>query len=131
MEGRASTTFHPQTDGQTEHVNQEIEQYMHMFISHRQDDWAKWLPLAEFAYINWVHSFTRRSLFEVDNSTHPQMGVELRHQARVEAAIEFAGHMGRVLEETHAALKQAVSDITRFYDTDHKEAEEFKVGEKV
>ena len=59
------------------------------------------------------------------------MGVELHRQARVEAANEFAGRMGKVLEETCAALKQAASDMTRFYDTDHREAEEFKVGEKV
>src|ERR1700742_1209196 len=59
------------------------------------------------------------------------MGIEPRRQARVEAANEFAGRMGKVLEETRAALKQAASDMTRFYDTDHREAEEFKVGEKV
>jgi hypothetical protein len=131
IEGRASTAFHPQTDGQTERVNQEIEQYLRMFINHHQDDWAEWLPLAEFAYNNRVHSSTRRSPFEIDNGTHPRMGVEPRRQARVEAANEFAGRMGRVLEETRAALKQAASDMTRFYDTDHREAEVFEVGEKV
>src|ERR1700742_3418401 len=59
------------------------------------------------------------------------MGIEPRRQARVEAANEFAGRMGKVLEETRAALKQAASDMTRFYDADHREAEEVKVGEKV
>ncbi|SRR5258707_12249021 len=38
------STYHPQTDGQMEHVNQEIEAYLHVFVSHRQDDWADWLP---------------------------------------------------------------------------------------
>src|SRR6266446_4698836 len=47
-----STSYHPQTDGQTEHVNQEIEVYLQVFVSHRQDDWANWLLLAEFAYNN-------------------------------------------------------------------------------
>src|SRR5258705_3226014 len=53
-----STSCHPQTDGQTEHVNQEIEAYLRVFVSHRQDDWANWLPLAEFAYNNKVHTAT-------------------------------------------------------------------------
>ena len=35
----ASTAYHPQTDGQTECVNQEIEQYLHLFTNQRQDDW--------------------------------------------------------------------------------------------
>src|SRR5258708_3243447 len=44
-----STAYCPQTDGQMEHVNQEIEAYLWVFVGHRQDDWADWLPLAEFA----------------------------------------------------------------------------------
>jgi len=44
--------FHPQTDGQTEKVNQELEQYLWMFINHRQEQWPEWLGMAEFAYNN-------------------------------------------------------------------------------
>ena len=53
-----STTHHPQTNGQTEHVNQEIKTYLHVFINHHQDDWADWLPIAEFAYNNHIHSLS-------------------------------------------------------------------------
>src|SRR5258705_5543108 len=58
-----STSYHPQTDGQTERVNQEIEAYLRGFMSHQQDDWADWLPLAEFAYNNKVHTATHRTPF--------------------------------------------------------------------
>src|SRR5260221_222336 len=59
-----STSYHPQTNGQTECVNQEIEAYLQVFISHRQDDWANWLPLVEFAYNNKVHAATCQTPFE-------------------------------------------------------------------
>jgi len=36
---KISTAFHSQTDGQTERVNQELKQYLRMFIDHRQEQW--------------------------------------------------------------------------------------------
>ncbi|MBW0476828.1 hypothetical protein O181_016543 [Austropuccinia psidii MF-1] len=58
-----STAFHPETDGQTERVNQILEQYLWMYVSYHQDDWHTWLPLAEFAYNNAEHSSTKQSPF--------------------------------------------------------------------
>ena len=46
------TAFHPQTDGQTERVNQSLEQYLRCYVNFHQDDWPTWLPLAEFQYNN-------------------------------------------------------------------------------
>ena len=48
----ASAAYHPQTDGQTEQVNQEIEQYLRLFVNWHQDDWFDWMSLAEFSYNN-------------------------------------------------------------------------------
>ena len=39
--GNLSSTYHPQTDGQTERMNQEIEQYLRVFINYRQSNWAE------------------------------------------------------------------------------------------
>ncbi|MBW0555966.1 hypothetical protein O181_095681 [Austropuccinia psidii MF-1] len=61
-----STAYHPETDGQTERVNQILEQYLQMYVSYHQDDWNTWIPLAEFAYNNSDHSSTKQSpLFTV------------------------------------------------------------------
>ena len=51
-------TFHPQTDGQTERVNQVLEQYLQCSINYQQDDWTEYLPLVEFAYNNTLHAST-------------------------------------------------------------------------
>src|SRR5258708_1307161 len=84
-----STSYHPQTDGQTEHMNQEIEVYLQVFMSHQQDDWANWLPLAEFAYNNKVHTATCRTPFELDTRQHPCLGVEPMRTSTIEAADAF------------------------------------------
>ena len=44
-----STAHHPQTDGQTERTNQDLKNYLPGYISWKQDDWACWLSVAEFA----------------------------------------------------------------------------------
>src|SRR5258705_12434794 len=85
-----STSYHPQTDGQTEHMNQEIEAYLHVFISHRQDNWADWLLLVEFAYNNKVHAATHQTPFELDARQHPCLGVEPMRTSTIEAVDAFA-----------------------------------------
>jgi len=56
---RLSMAFHPQTDGQTERINQELEQYLKFFTEYRQRDWSEWLVMAEFAVNNKVHIATK------------------------------------------------------------------------
>jgi hypothetical protein len=63
----SSTTYHPQTNGQTERVNQELEQYIRIFVSERQDNWNELLLLGEFQYNNHVHSATQTVPFLIDH----------------------------------------------------------------
>ncbi|OCB89288.1 hypothetical protein A7U60_g3544 [Sanghuangporus baumii] len=57
IEGNPSTAYHPQTDGQTERVNQELEQYLRLYVNYRQSDWADWLALAEFVLF-FLHAYS-------------------------------------------------------------------------
>jgi hypothetical protein len=51
-----STTYHPETDGKTERVNQVMEDMLRMYVMDNQTHWEKYLPLVEFAYNNSFHS---------------------------------------------------------------------------
>ena len=71
--GAPSTAYHPQSDGQTERVNQEVEVYLHASINHHQEDW---LPAAVFLW-NSKPGLTTQSPFEATKGYQPMMGPEL------------------------------------------------------
>ena len=71
-----STTYHPQTDGQTKRMNQSIEEFLRAFVNHQQDDWKEWLPLVEFAYNDAPHSATKESPFYLNSGQHPWKGMD-------------------------------------------------------
>jgi len=106
IETKLSTAFYPQTDGQTERTNQELEQYLRMFIDHRQEQWPEWLGTAEFAYNNKVNTLTKVSPFRANSGRDPRIGFEMRKQRKSEGAKEFAERMKRIQEEAQTALKK-------------------------
>ena len=97
-----STAYHPQTDGQTERMNQEIEQYLRLFINYRQNDWANWLSLAEFSYNDKRQAATGLSPFFVNYGQHPYKGTEpdFRDDTRVPAASYWVERMEEIKKET-------------------------------
>lgn len=60
-----SSSYHPQTDGQTERVNQCLETFLRCFIHSCPHRWKHWLPLAEYWYNTSSHSALGHSPFEV------------------------------------------------------------------
>jgi len=61
-----STVFHPQTDSQTEHMNQILEQYLRLYYNYQQDNWYKLLLLVEFVYNNTYQDTTKASPFFIN-----------------------------------------------------------------
>jgi len=128
---KLSTVFHPQTDGQTERMNQELKQYLRMFIDHHQAQWLEWLGTAEFAYNNKAHSGTKVSPFEANSSQNPRMGFKLRKKGRFVGAERFARKMEEVQSEAKATLTKAQENMRRYADRRRGEAVEYKVGDLV
>ena len=74
----SSTAWHPQTDRQTECINQELNQFLCLFVNEQQNDWYNLLPITEFQYNNHVHSMTQQPLFLLDTGQIPHMGFKPR-----------------------------------------------------
>jgi len=89
IESKLLTVFYPQTDRQTERVNQELEQYLRMFIDYRQEQWPEWLGTAEFVYNNKIHSSTRTLLFKANYRQDPRIEFERRKKGKYEGAEKF------------------------------------------
>jgi len=123
------TAFHPQTDGQTERMNQELEQYLRFFIEHRQKDWPEWLAAVEFAINNKVHMATKISSFMANYGKELRMGGDIRRKEKVESTTEFVERMKKVHEEAEAALKKTQEEMKRYADRGRKETEEWKKGD--
>ena len=62
----SSIAWHPQTDKQTECINQELDQFLHLFVNKWQNGWYNLLPIAEFQHNNHVYSTTQQPLFLLD-----------------------------------------------------------------
>jgi hypothetical protein len=70
---KMSTSFRPQTDGQTERVNLVIRQFLRNYVAANQQDWVDHLELAEFCYNNSEHSTTGSTPFQMVIGKSPIM----------------------------------------------------------
>jgi len=128
---RLLTAFHPQTDGQTEQINQELEQYLWFFVNHRQKNWPEWLVSAEFAVNNKVHLVMKMSSFMANYGRELRMEGDIRKRGKVEKVTEFVEKMKKVHKEAEAVLKKAQEDMKRQVDRGRKESKDWKKRDKV
>jgi len=131
IQTKLSTAYHPQTDGQTERINQKLEQYLRVFIDHRQEQWPDWLGTAEFAYNNKIHTSTKTLPFKANYSQNPRMEFEGRKTGKYKATGKFVEKMKKIQEEAKAALGKAQEEMKRFGDRRRGKREEYKVGDLV
>ncbi|KAF8737683.1 hypothetical protein RHS02_06087, partial [Rhizoctonia solani] len=121
-----SLAYHPQSNGQTERVNPTIEHFLRAYSGINQKDWVKWLPMAEFAYNNAVHSSTGKSPFKALYGWEPSL-TPSNVLTDVPEADDLATQMEAQWREIKAALWQSK---TRMISGETGEPLEFDIGEE-
>ena len=129
-----STSFHPQTDGQTERMNRTLEQMLRMYISPRMDDWDDCLAMAEFAANNAVNASTHFTPFFLNYGRHPVVPASVVKRGsgavQVPSAQAFVDRLESLRLRAQRNLYAAQQSQKAYADTKRRDVT-FAVGDKV
>ena len=102
-----------------------------MYINHRQNNWAEWLAMAEFAFNNKIYTATKSLPFQVNYGRELRMDFDIRKKGKNKKTKEFVREMKERYEEARVALVRSQEEMKRQADRSRKEAEEYRVGDKI
>jgi hypothetical protein len=126
-----STSFHPQTDGQTKRVNQTLETYLRTFINYDQDDSYSVLPLAEFMYNNSVTQVTQLTPFFTNYRYYPKT-IWTSSKESKNPASKADMHWIKVMQDRGTqALEKTQDYMSKYNDQHHQPQPEYEEGDKV
>lgn len=128
-----STAFHPQTDGQTERLNQTLECYLRCYVNYQQDDWPMLLASAEYASNQSVNISTGKTPFEIVFRFIPTMRLNLEREERPtehKTAKAKAEGLSEVIKDNEQARSEAEAAMSKHYNKKRKDMA-FKKGDKV
>lgn len=123
-----STSFHPQTDGQSEVVNKVIAMYLHCVTGDRPRAWVDWLSWSEYCYNTSFHTALRTTPFKVVYDRPPPPILPYRPgAAHTDAVDDLLRSRDQILAEVRQRLVQAQQLAEKYYDANHREVE-FAMG---
>jgi hypothetical protein len=136
-----SSSFHPETDGQTERINAAVEQFLRAFMNFSQDDWVKWLPIAEFAMNNVVSETTGVSPFFANYGFNPRLGTEPSRpcppnmtetqKKQFYKANAVADRFERIISQLKAIAAESIAKYEHYANTKREDAPRFVEGQLV
>ena len=126
-----STAYHLRSDGQTERLNQILEQYLRCFSNYLQDNWLELLHFAEFAYNNAEHSVTKMSPFYACTGQHPRALLIGNEEIKTPSAAEWVKDMEEIQEELRKNLLVAQQRAAKSFNKKVIPGPDFKVGDLV
>ena len=97
--------YYPEGDGQTEYMNQTLEQYLCVYCNYQQDNWSELLPLAEFAYNNALSATTGVFLFFANKRYYLNITVHLEHNIASSQTCDFTVD----LDDLQSTLKAEIN----------------------
>lgn len=127
---KLSTAYHPETDGQTEISNKEMERFLRAYTNFQQDDWEAWLPIAEFAANNHPSATTNISPFEVVYGYKPRLSFDELDPAPNETSLsrlrrrdanDYATRMREVWKQAQEAIEWAQESQARYANRSRRE----------
>jgi hypothetical protein len=125
-----STAYHPQMDGQTERMNQTLEDYLRHFCSYYQDNWDKCLDMVEFALNNLDSTSLKLSPFFFCYGHHPKFNILTESTGRP-AVDESLINLQQDQEAAIECLIQARKLQAKYYDKGRRKSPMFREGEEV
>lgn len=127
-----STAFHPETDGQTERVNQVLEQYLRTYADYKQSNWASLLPLAEFAYNNSPHSSTGVSPFFANKGYDPKADFTPQDTTiNAPLAAVYTANLSSLHQHLQQELRKANEASANAFDKGRAPIPAYNVGDQV
>jgi hypothetical protein len=136
IEQRLSTAFHPQTDGATERMNQEVLGYLRAFISYSQYEWKNLLPMAMLA-INNRNTGSGFSPFFATHGYHAdpvQEAPALHPKKRTDgtkAAEAFVARLHEGWELAQAVMAAAQQRMEERARGERRAQDRFEMGDRV
>jgi len=125
------TAFHPQTNGQTERLNQTIKAYLRAFVGHKQDNWVGLLPMAEFAYNNSITMGNGMSPFYANCGFHP-MSSDPAASGPLNPASKLYTHWTHAVHKASAEWLEVAHERMRYYtDPQRTETPKYQIGDLV
>src|SRR5258706_11780948 len=131
MELHFTSGYHPEGDGQTECLNQVLEQYLRAYTNYQQDDWSSLLPLAEFTYNNATNEMTGVSPFFANKGYHPSFATEPNEQVSSPEAQCFILDLDDLHTELKRSIMRAQECYQKYTDKHCSPAPLLKIGDRV
>ena len=128
---KLSTARHPQTDGQTERLNQTLEQDLRCYINYDQDNWVGYLLMAQFAYNSAPQESTKVSPFKANFGQEPAWRKQPREGPLAGKAILTAQELLDLHDEMRRQLEFVRGRMAKYYNQGRLKGPTFEEGEMV